>query len=208
MTAKARAAPPGRVRQQRSGAAIDALLQVARESFGGKGYDATSLDDVAALAGMTKGAVYHHFGAKDALFERVFRLEHRRTIDTVVAKSRGARDPIDGLLRGVRAYLQHVLDPVARRILLEDGPAVLGWERWRRCEEPGFQQLLEGSLARAAKLGMLRPGVRPAETALLLLGATTEGALAVAHADDPGATARRLSEALATHVRALCFTPA
>jgi AcrR family transcriptional regulator len=204
MTAQARAPRVGRTLKQRSDAAIDALLQVARESFGGKGYAATSLDDVAALAGMTKGAVYHHFGSKHALFEGVFRLEHRRTIDTVVAKSRGARDPIDGLLRGVRAYLQYVLDPVAQRILLEDGPSVLGWERWRRCEEPGFQQLLEISLTRAAERGMLRRGVRPAETALLLLGAMTEGALAVAHAEDPVATARRLSDALATHVRALC----
>ena len=80
--------------------------------------------------------------------------------------------------------------------------------RWRRCEEPGFQQLLESSLTRATERGMLRPGVRPAETALLLLGAMTEGALAVAHADDPAATARRLSEAFATHVRALCSMPA
>jgi len=203
MTAKVRATPAKRTQQQRSGAAIDALLEVARDSFGSKGYDATSLDDVAARAGMTKGAVYHHFGSKHALFEGVFRLEHRRTIDTVVAKSRGARDPIDGLLRGVRAYLQYVLDPLAQRILLEDGPSVLGWERWRRCEEPGFQQLLERSLTLAAERAMLRPGVQPAETALLLLGALTEGALAVAHADDPTSTARRLSDALATHVGAL-----
>ena len=208
MSAKVRATPVKRTQQQRSGAAIDALLAVARESFGASGYDGTSLDDVAARAAMTTGAVYHHFGSKHALFEGVFRREHRRTIDTVVAKSRGARDPIDGLLRGMRAYLQYVLDPVARRILLEDGPSVLGWERWRRCEEPGFQQLLESSLTRATERGMLRPGVRPAETALLLLGAMTEGALAVAHADDPAATARRLSEAFATHVRALCSMPA
>lgn len=207
MTAKSRALPSGMTRQQRSGAAIGALLEVARKSFGSNGYDGTSLDDVAPLAGMTKGAVYHHFGSKQALFEGVFRLEHRRTIDTVVAKSRGARDPIDGLLRGVRAYLQYVLDPGARRILLEDGPSVLGWERWRRCEEPGFQQLLESSLARAAERGMLGPGIRPAETALLLLGAMTEGALAVAHSSDPAATARRISDAFATHVRALCATP-
>jgi len=204
MTARVRGASSARTHEERSGAAIEALLRVARASFGHDGYDATSLDDVAAKAGMTKGAVYHHFGSKRALFEGVFRLEHRGTIDTVIAKSRGARDPIDALLRGVRAYLQHVLDPVARRILLEDGPSVLGWERWRRCEEPGFQQLLEASLARAAERGMLRDGVRPAESALLLLGAMTEGALAVAHADDPPATARRLADALATHVRALC----
>ena len=172
--------------EERSSASIEALLEVARESFGRQGYAGTSLESVAAAARMTKGAVYHHFGSKPALFEGVFRVEHRRMIDLVVAKSRAADDPI------------------VRRILLEDGPSVLGWERWRRCEEPGFQQLIQTSLSRAAKAGMLRAGVRPAESSLLLLGAMTEGALAVAHSPAPRATARRLSDELATHVRGLC----
>jgi AcrR family transcriptional regulator len=188
----------------RSSASIEALLQVARESFGRQGYQGTSLDSVATEAHMTKGAVYHHFGSKRALFEAVFRVEHRRMIDLVIAKSRAAEDPIDALARGVRTYLRGLLDPIVRRILLEDGPSVLGWERWRRCEEPGFQQLIERSLTVAAGRGMLRAGVRPAESALLLLGAMTEGALAVAHSDAPSTTARRLSDELATHVRALC----
>lgn len=190
--------------EERSTASIDALLEVARESFGRHGYRGTSLESCAAAARMTKGAVYHHFGSKEALFEGVFRVEHRRMIDLVIAKSRTAADPIDALLRGVRAYLQGVLDPTARRILLEDGPSVLGWERWRRCEEPGFQHLIETALERAAKAGMLRDTVRPAESSLLLLGAMTEGALAVAHSKSPRATARRLSDELATHVRSLC----
>lgn len=190
--------------EERSSASIEALLEVARDSFGRHGYRGTSLESVAAAAQMTKGAVYHHFGSKEALFEGVFRVEHRRMVDLVVAKSRTARDPIDALARGVRAYLQGLLDPLVRRILLEDGPAVLGWERWRRCEEPGFQQLIQSSLSMAAKAGMLRAGVRPAESSLLLIGAMTEGALAVAHSQAPRATARRLSDELATHVRGLC----
>jgi AcrR family transcriptional regulator len=183
---------------------IDALLLVARTSFGRDGFQAASLEGIAAAAGMTKGAVYHHFGSKHGLFEGVFRAEHRRMIDRVIARSRTARDPIDGLLCGVRAYLQGILEPAARKILLEDGPSVLGWERWRRCEEPGFQTLLEASLTAAAERGMLRFAVRPPESAVLLLGAMTEGALAVAHSAAPAKTARRLSEELATHVRALC----
>jgi AcrR family transcriptional regulator len=189
---------------ERSSASIEALLEVARESFGRHGYQGTSLESCAAAARMTKGAVYHHFGSKQALFEGVFRVEHRRMIDLVIAKSRAAADPIDALVRGVRAYLQALLDPIVRRILLEDGPSVLGWERWRRCEEPGFQQLIQASLERAEKAGMLRRGVRPADSSLLLLGAMTEGGLAVAHSKSPRATARRLSDELATHVRGLC----
>ncbi|MEO6029864.1 MAG: helix-turn-helix domain-containing protein, partial [Candidatus Binatia bacterium] len=162
---------------ERSAASIEALIQVARRSFGQHGYARASLEQIAADAAMTKGAVYHHFGSKEALFEEVFRREHRAMIALVMAKGRSAKDPVDGILRGVRAYLQAILDPLARRILLQDGPSVLGWERWRRCEEPGFQQLMEASLVAAAKRGMLRATVHPAETAVLLLGAVTEGAL-------------------------------
>lgn len=189
MSAKIRAAPAKRTQQQRSDAAIDALLGVARKSFGGSGYDGTSLDDVAARAGMTKGAVYHHFGSKHALFEGVFRLEHRRTIDTVVAKSRGARDPIDGLLRGVRAYLQYVLDPVARRILLEDGPSVLGWERWREVGIRYGLGIIEGMLARAVDEGVI-PAQPLRATAHVLLSALDEAALYISRAADPDAARR------------------
>ena len=198
--------PPRRAGRlaERSEASIEALLGVARRTFGTDGYARASLDGVAAAARMTKGAVYHHFGSKEALFEEVFRREHRATIAVVTVAGRGAADPVAGLLKGIRAYLQAILDPIARRILLQDGPSVLGWERWRRCEEPGFQQLMNASLSAAAKRGMLRAGLRPAETAVLLLGAVTEGALTIAHAADPAATARRLSRELTAHVEALC----
>jgi len=188
---------------ERSEASIEALLGVARRTFGRDGYTRASLDGIAAAARMTKGAVYHHFGSKEALFEEVFRREHRATIAAVTATGRAGTDPVDGLLKGIRAYLQAILDPIARRVLLQDGPSVLGWERWRRCEEPGFQTLLEGSLRAAAKRGELRAGIRPAETAVLLLGAMTEAALAVAHSATPQATARRLVSELARHVDAL-----
>jgi AcrR family transcriptional regulator len=187
----------------KSTASMQALLGVARSAFGANGYAATSLDAIAAEARMTKGAVYHHFGGKEALFEAVFRQEHRRMLEIVVAKSRGAADPIESLLRGMRAYLKAIIDPVARRILLEDGPSVLGWQRWRTCEEPGFQQLLEGSLARAAKLGLLRHGVRPSPSAVLLLGAMTEAALSVAHSDSAAAASRQLGDEIAVLVESL-----
>ncbi len=187
----------------RSEASIEALLEVARQSFGARGYAQCSLESVAADARMTKGAVYHHFGSKDALFEEVFRREHRRMIALVVAKSRAADDPMAALLQGMRVYLKAFLDPTVRRILLQDGPSVLGWERWRRCEEPGFQQLMERSLHAAAQRGRLRAGLQPTASATLLLGAVTEAALAIAHAENPGATSRRLTHELTAHVEAL-----
>lgn len=200
MTAEARA--KSRL-AARSEASIEALLAVARRSFGARGYAQVSLESVAADARMTKGAVYHHFGSKDALFEEVFRHEHRRMIALVIAKSRATDDPIAALLQGMRVYLKAILDPTARRILLQDGPSVLGWERWRRCEEPGFQQLMERSLHAAAKRGRLRADLQPTASATLLLGAVTEAALAIAHADNPAATSRRLAHELTAHVEAL-----
>lgn len=192
-----------RRRAEKSQASIEALLDVARDGFGRQGYAKVSLESVAAEAQMTKGAVYHHFGSKEALFEAVFRREHRRMIALVAAKSRHADDPLDSILRGSRAYLQAIVEPTVGRILLQDGPAVLGWERWRRCEEPGFEQLLATSLAAADAKGILRNGLRPAETAILLLGAMTEGALTIAHSKSPRATARRITEETAAHLSAL-----
>jgi AcrR family transcriptional regulator len=189
---------------ERSEASIETLLGVARAAFGADGYARVSLDGVAAAAKMTKGAVYHHFGSKEALFEEVFRREHRATIARVAAKGRTAKDPVDAILKGIRVYLGAIEDPVARRILLQDGPSVLGWERWRRCEEPGFQQMMEASLAAAAKAGRLRAGLRAPETAVLLLGAVTEGALTIAHATDPAAAGRRIAREITAHVAALC----
>lgn len=188
---------------EKSTASIEALLAVARRSFGERGYADVSLEAIAAEARMTKGAVYHHFGSKLALFEAVYRVEHRRMIEMVTRKARPAADPLDALTRGVNSYLEALLDPVARRILLVDGPTVLGWERWRRCEEPGFQQMLEASLTAAAARGMLRAGLRPTESALLLLGATTEAALTVAHSQDPQAASKSVAAEITRHVDAL-----
>lgn len=187
----------------RSEASIDALLQVARRGFGTEGYANVSLESLAAKARMTKGAVYHHFGSKEALFEAVYRREHQRMIALVMAKGAGAADPLDAIVRGMRAYLHAILDPETRRILLVDGPSVLGWERWRRCEEPGFQQLMERSLAAAAKGGLLRAEIHAAATAVLLLGAVTEAALTIAHAANPVATSRGLAAELSSHVATL-----
>jgi AcrR family transcriptional regulator len=197
-------APPAKNRLgARSEASIDALLQVARRSFGRDGYGQVSLESVAAAARMTKGAVYHHFGSKEALFEAVYRREHQGMIALVMSRSASATDPLDAIVRGMRAYLSAILEPEARRILLVDGPSVLGWERWRRCEEPGFQHLLERSLTAAAKRDLLRSTLHVAATATLLLGAVTEAALTVAHAPDPTATSRKLAAELAAHVAAL-----
>lgn len=137
-SAAARLLPPvpgaGR-RQQFSASTKRALVDVAASLFTQHGYANTSLDLIVAGADVTKGALYHHFTGKQALFEAVFeRVEDdaaRRIQDAI----RGIRDPWQKASAGLQAFLEVVRDPTYRRVVIQDGPAVLGYERFREREE-------------------------------------------------------------------------
>ncbi len=188
---------------EKSEASIASLVDCACTRFGADGYEGISLVAVAAETGFTKGAVYYHFGSKRGLFEAAFRREQRALVLRVADGTRGSVDVIDALVRGVRTYFDAVLDPGLRRILLIDGPAVLGWEEWHRCEEPGFRSLLQAALQTARSEGKLRRTVRPDDAAEMLLGALTGTALALATSDDPSQQARRYGRAFQTHLEGL-----
>ena len=188
---------------ERSEASVAALLRCARGRFGRVGYDGVSLASLAAEAGLTKGAVYHHFGSKAALFEAVFRKEQRALVLRVAEGARGAANAADGLVLGVGVYFEAVLDPGLRRILLEDGPTVLGWEEWHRCEEPGFRGLLVAALRSLEREGKLRTGARPEDAAELLLGGLTGCALALAASNHPQEQAGRFRQAFEVHLGGL-----
>lgn len=188
---------------EKSEASIASLVDCACRRFGADGYEGISLVAVAAETGFTKGAVYHHFGSKRGLFEAVFRREQRALVLRVAEGSRGATDVIDALVRGVRTYFDAVLDPGLRQILLIDGPAVLGWEEWHRCEEPGFRSLLRTTLQTAQTEGRLRKAVHTGDAAEMLLGALTGCALALAEADEPSKQAKRYVRAFGTHLEGL-----
>src|SRR5919106_5213633 len=127
-------ARPERTQQERSDATIKALVEAARELFARDGYEATLLDDVARAAGVTKGALYHHFGSKRDLFRAVFEAEERGLMRMTAHVSAAHRDPWKGFYEGCRAYLEAVLDPGVQRISLIDAPAVLGSETVREIE--------------------------------------------------------------------------
>src|SRR5687768_10283751 len=126
---------PERTQRDRSDATTKALVDAARELFARDGYEATLLDDVARAAGVTKGALYHHFGGKKGLFRAVFEAEERRLMRMTGKASAAHRDPWKGFYEGCRAYLEAVLDPGVQRITLIDAPAVLGSETVRQIEE-------------------------------------------------------------------------
>ncbi len=131
-------------RQQYSASTKRALVDVAEELFTANGYASTSLDAIVAGAQVTKGALYHHFSGKQALFEAVFERVEADASRTIQKSLRGHRDPWEKARAGLRAFLTEVQEPRYRRIVIQDGPSVLGYERYREQEERStFANVLE-----------------------------------------------------------------
>ena len=179
-----------------------ALVRAAQELFAKQGYEATLTEDIVRKARVTRGALYHHFAGKDELFRVVFETVEARFIERLVERAATAGDPWEQFCDGCLAFLDLSLDPSVRRILLIDGPAVLGWATWRQIDSQfGF------GLLRDALSGFMDSGVverqPPDALAHLLIGAINEAALATATAEDPRAvrhdievTLRRLLDGL------------
>ena len=112
-----------------------ALVDVAEGLFTEHGYANTSLDSIVAGARVTKGALYHHFSGKQALFEAVFERVEADASRTIQKAVKGSRDPWQKALEGLRAFMAIVQEPRYRRIVIQEGPSVLGYERFREQEE-------------------------------------------------------------------------
>ena len=180
---------------QRRAATRGAILKAARAIFGDQGFAATTVDQIAAAAGVAKGAVYHHFAAKEALFEAVFDAVSGDLVREVGAAAAGANDALAAMTAGARAYFAACSEGPTGRIILRDGPAVLGWERWREIDRAHFAGRFPAALAAAMDAGIVpRQPVEP--LGALLLGAVTEAAMACAASDD-------VPTAGAAHLRAL-----
>jgi AcrR family transcriptional regulator len=160
-----------------------ALIQAARELFGEQGYVDTSIDEVANKAGVTKGALYHHFKGKEDLFRAVFEQVHRDVSDRAVTEFLGP-DSLESLLRGCALWVDAHLDPSVRRIVLQDARAVLGWDDVRAIENRFSAVALRGALRKAMHAGVFeKQPLRP--LALILIGALAESCLYISEADDP-----------------------
>ena len=183
-------APSGRPRRrtqaQRTEATRNALIEAARRLFTERGYEAASAEEIVAAAGVTRGALYHHFGGKPGLLEAVYaRLEAESTerVARIVLGSE-LESPLEAMKAGVEAFLDECTEPELRQIALHDAPAVLGWERWREIGAANGLGLIEASLAAAIEAGEIRElPVKP--LAHLLLGALDEAAMLVARSEDP-----------------------
>jgi AcrR family transcriptional regulator len=178
-----------RTQAERTEATTAALVDAARELFAHDGYDTTSLDAVAGRAGVTKGAVYHHFDGKRQLFEAVFSREIERITTPLAAAYTRKKDPWDAFKAASLAFLDECVEPGLQRIVLLDAPAAIGWEGIRRLEAP-LLELMELAISRAVEAGRIaqRP---PGPLAHFLFGATCEVAMIVARADDQNVAQRQ-----------------
>jgi AcrR family transcriptional regulator len=165
----------------------DALLLAACELFGEQGYAATSVEEIVERAGVTKGALYHHYADKVSLFRGVFERVQQEVSDQAVAEFMEP-DAWDALVGGCRLWVNAHADPAVRQIVLIDARGVLGWETARLIETRFSTVALRGALRKAMNAGVIeRRPLRP--LSFLLIGALSEACLYVADAEDP-ATAR------------------
>ena len=168
--------------REQAAATAAAVLSVAEALFAVDGFTSVSLDDVAARASVTRGAVYHHYGSKAGLFRSVVERAQAHVADQVEAATAGVTDPWESLERGCQAFMAASTDEAVRRVLLIDGPAVIGWEEWRAQDAANSGTLLDAVLAELADAGLL--SVPTSAAAALLNGAMNEGALWIARSAD------------------------
>ncbi len=165
------------------------LVAVATRLFAERGYDGTAIEAVIARSGVSRGGLYHHFAGKDALFEAVFAAVEADIGRQVFAAAGGWNDPVEALRAGSRAWIRLAGDPVVRRIVLVDAPAVLGWSRWRTIGESSALGMLRAALQDIAERGRLEADLVDV-LAHVLLAAVNEIALFIAGADDRAGAVR------------------
>lgn len=182
--------PARQTQAQRRDATRSALLAAGRRLFATAGYENVAAEQIVEAAGVTRGALYHHFDGKAGLFEAVFleiegELMARFPVEELIGD-----DPLAALRSGITRFLSISLEAEVQQIALIDAPAVLGWARWHQIEAEHGLGLIQAGLEAAIAAGQVRD-LPAAELADALLGSLTESVLAVARATDrPGALER------------------
>lgn len=164
----------------------DALISAARQLFGARGYADVSMDELAAAAGVTKGALYHHFAGKEAVFQAVYESVKHEITDTV-APCFLDKEPWTALVEGCILTIDAHLAPDIRRIVLVDGKAVLDYDVAQDVENRYGAIVLRGALRRAMHEGVIER-MPLAPLARMLNGALTEACVLIADCEDPQAT--------------------
>jgi AcrR family transcriptional regulator len=185
-----------RTKAQQRETTTAALIDAARGLFAQKGYAGVGTEEIVQRAGVTRGALYHHFrGGKEELFQAVLVQVSAETSRRIAERAVSAADPWEALTVGIDAFLESCTAPEIQRIVLVDGPSVLGWDLWRAIDAEHGLGLLEFAVKRAIDAGQLAPAPAKA-VAHVLLGALDEAAMVVARAEDPQSARAEMSETL------------
>jgi AcrR family transcriptional regulator len=186
-----------RTQEERSAATRDALISAARKLWGLRGYAEVGTPEIATAAGVTRGAMYHQFADKAALFSEVVEAVEQDVMArmaTLVAES-GATTPADAIRAAVDAWLEVSGDPEVRQLILLDAPSVLGWAAFRDVAQRYSLGMTEQLLTEAMRSGQLAQ--QPVRAlAHVLIGALDEAAMAIATAGDPKRARRETEEVL------------
>src|SRR5918997_5581272 len=184
-------------REERAEATRGALLRAARELFAERGYSAVGTEELVARAGVTRGALYHHFRDKQDLFRAVHVEMERELMEAIGERMGEASDPMELLVSGLNAFLEACTDPAVIQVNLLDAPSVLCWAEWREIDERYGLGLITAGLDNAMAAGVLRrQEIRP--LAHLLLASLVEAAMLIANAPDPKAAREEIEKPLLT----------
>jgi AcrR family transcriptional regulator len=175
-------------RVERGQATRRQLIAAATDLFAGQGYEGTSIEALLEATGMSRGALYHHFPGKEALFEAVLENVEADLAAHVLEAAEKPGAPNASLRAGCVAWLQRLRDPVVRQVVLVDAPSVLGWARWREIDECHWFGPLKMGLAEALPPGRL-DATSVDVLAHMLLAALNELAFLIARAEDTEAAA-------------------
>jgi AcrR family transcriptional regulator len=180
---------------EQSEATRNALLEVARELFAEHGYSGVSTEEIVRRAGVTRGALYHHFRDKKDLFAAVVEGVEQDVVERIAQQALGEQDPWQQQLRAIGAYLDVCLDPAVERIVLVDAPSVLGLAAWREIEARYGLALVRAGLENLVTAGLIEP--QPVEPlAHLVLGALAEGGLLITRSEDRQAARKQVGESV------------
>jgi AcrR family transcriptional regulator len=183
------------VQAQRSEATRTALVAAARELFAERGYAGVGTEEIVKRAGVTRGALYHHFSGKEDLLRAVLHDLARELAEASATAALAETDQWRQILAAVDAFLDACVDPAIQQIMMTDAPSVLGWDEWREIDMQYGLGLVKASLENAMETGLiLRQPVDPLSH--LIVGALDEAAMYISRAADAAAARREMGESI------------
>jgi AcrR family transcriptional regulator len=159
------------------------LIEVATRLFAEHGYEGTSIEAVLSAAGVSRGALYHHFAGKEALFEAVVSAVSEQVTVELTETVQGCVDPLDAMRTAALAWIDLAADPVIQRVVLVDAPSVLGWDRWRAMDDGRSLGTMRVMLQAISDSGRL-PAELVGPFSHMILAALDEIVLVIARAPD------------------------